>query len=91
MIADETRRNYSLRYFEALYENSVHSVAKLARMVEDELSLEAGTGVSLFKSLVLTGRIKVSLDAPLNMYDSRATEEMGCQHGTCLQEPDFSQ
>ena len=91
LIADETRRNYSLRYFEALYKNSVHSVAKLARMVEDELSLEAGTGVSLFKSLVLSRRIEVSLDAPLNMYDSRATEEMGCPYGVCLQEPDFSQ
>lgn len=70
-ISDEALRNHSLSYFEALYENSVHSIAKLVCMVEKEFSLTPGTGINLFKHLVLIGRIKIPLDMPLNMNSPR--------------------
>ena len=71
-IPDEALRNHSLSYFEALYNNSADSIAKLVCTVETEFSLEPGTGMSLFKHLALTGRIEIPLDLPLNINASRA-------------------
>lgn len=80
-IPDEAFRNHSLSYFEALYENSSCSIAKLVCKVEKELSLEPGIGINLFKHLVLTRRISIPLDAPLDINASRKADEMRREYG----------
>lgn len=74
-LKDEGTRNEGLSYFEDMYVSSDYTVAELILMVEDEFDLQPGSGINLYKYLVLTKRIDFPMDSHVNTFASRITTD----------------
>ena len=73
-IPDETLRNEALNLFLELLAEDRFSFSSIIEIVEEGLSLIHGSAVCLFKELVLSGKIPLNLDRPLNFMDPLAKE-----------------
>jgi len=73
-VPDEALRNEALDLFMELLEEKQFSFSAIVEIVEDALSLKHGSAISLFKELVLSGRLYLDLDRPLNFMDPLAKE-----------------
>jgi len=73
-VPDEGLRNEALDLFMALLKEKYFSFSAMIEIVEDALSLKYGNAISLFKELVLSGRLYLDLNRPLNFMDPLAKE-----------------
>jgi hypothetical protein len=53
--------------------NGKYSIIESAYAIENEYSLPVGTGIQLFKQLVLAREFTIDLDKPINLYSKEAT------------------
>ena len=73
-VPDEVLRNEALDLFMDQLEEKFFSFSSIIEIVEDALSLKHGSAISLFKELVLSGRLYLDLDRPLNFMNPLAKE-----------------
>ena len=73
-VPDEAFRNEALELLMELLKENQFSFSAIIEIVEDALSLKHGCAISLFKELVLSGRLSMNLDRPLNFMDPLAKE-----------------
>ena len=73
-IPDETLRNEALNLFLELLTEDRFSFSSIIEIVEEGLSLFQGSAICLLKELVLSGKIPLDLDRPLNFMDPLAKE-----------------
>ena len=60
--------------FMDLLEEKQFSFSAVIEIVEESLFLKRGSAISLFKELVLSGRLYLDLDRPVNFMDPLAKE-----------------
>ena len=73
-VPDEALRNEALDLFMNLLEEKQFSFSAIIEIVEESLSLKHGSAIPLFKELVLSGRLYLDLDCPLNFMDPLSKE-----------------
>ena len=73
-VPDEALRNEALNLFLELLEEDRFSFSSKIEILEEGLSLIRGSAICLFKELVLSGKIALDLDRPLNFMDPLAKE-----------------
>lgn len=73
-VPDEALRNDALDLFMDLLEENQFSFSVIIEIVEESLFLKHGSAIALFKELVLSGRLYLGLDRPLNFMDPLAKE-----------------
>lgn len=70
-IPDQETRERSEEFFLGLYNKPEIPFHKILESVEELSGLQPGMGLSVFKNLVISGRIALDLSAPLNLADPR--------------------
>lgn len=73
-VPDEGLRNEALALFMDLLEEKQFSFSAIIEIVEESLFLKHGNAISLFKELVLSGRLYLDLDRPMNFMNPLAKE-----------------
>ena len=73
-VPDEGLRNEALALFMDLLEERLFSFSAMIEIVEESLFLKHGSAISLFKELVLSGRLHLDLDRPMNFMNPFAKE-----------------
>jgi len=73
-VPDEALRNEALALLQDLLAEEYFSFSAIIEIVEEGLSLSPGSAICLFKDLILSGRIHLDLDRPLNFMNPLAKE-----------------
>ncbi len=73
-VPDVSLRNEALELFIDLIEEKLFSFSAMIEIVEESFHLKAGNAICLFKELVLSRRVYLNLDRPLNFIDPLARE-----------------
>lgn len=67
MITDTDILKQSEIAFYELYENSSHSISMIIETVESDFRLEQGSGITLYKKLVMDKKIQLDMNQELNL------------------------
>lgn len=67
MIPDDDILNQAERAFCELYENSSRSISMIIDMIEKDFQLEPGSGMSLYKKLVIDKKIRLDMNQEINL------------------------
>ena len=71
----------ALSHLESLYATTRKAPVHIASEIERSFSLDAGMGMTLFQYLILTGRLDVDLEKPLDLSAVRGKRKEGSRHG----------
>ena len=75
LIPDEKLRNEAASLLLDLIHEGDFAFSSMIEIVEDALELRHGSGITLYKSLVMSGCISLNLDYPINFMDPFAKED----------------
>ena len=70
-ISGEEKRNQSMEYFLCLYEDEGIRFPDMLREVEHNFDLEEGTGICIFKALIINREIILKMEKPINLSEPR--------------------
>lgn len=71
LICRDEKRNQSMEYFLYLYRDGEIRFPDMLREVEYNFDLEKRTGVCIFKVLVISRKIILKMEKPINLSESR--------------------
>lgn len=71
LICGDEKRNQSMEYFLYLYRDGEIRFPDMLREVEHNFDLEEGTGICIFKALVINREIILKMEKPINLSEPR--------------------
>lgn len=71
LICGDEKRNQSMEYFLYLYGDGKIRFPDILREVEQNFDLKAGTGICIFKTLVIHRKIILEMEKPINLSEPR--------------------
>lgn len=71
LICRDEKRNQSMEYFLYLYRDGEIRFPDMLREVEHNFDLEEGTGICIFKALVINREIILKMEKPINLSEPR--------------------
>lgn len=74
LICGDEKRNQSMEYFLYLYGDEKIRFPDMLREVEQNFDLKAGTGICIFKTLVVRRKIILEMEKPVNLSEPREKE-----------------